>query len=134
LITAEASILISGISNTHGTAFKTLATETNRIKVKAGDLSLTEAGTEAGPKGVPDDPDDPNVPGDLVDPDVPGDPDVRDDREGKKSCGRKVINPAADQANVNYQAGTPKHFFISFKSYLYVFISPFLSLSSLCSF
>ncbi len=104
------------------------------MEVKAGDLSLTEAGVEAGPKGVPDDPDDPNVPGDLVDPDVPGDPDVRDDREGKKSCGRKVINPAADQANVNYQAGTPKHFFISFKSYLYVFISPFLSLSSLCSF
>jgi hypothetical protein len=104
VITAEASVLISGISDTH-VSLKTIATEANRIKVKAGDLSLTEAGVEAGPNGVPDDPDDPNVPDDLVDAEVP------DDRERKKSVGRKAINPAADQANVNYQAGTPKTFF-----------------------
>ncbi len=107
MITADGSIVISGISNTHDTAFKTKAVEANHIEVKAGDPSVTEAVVEAGTKAVPDDLDDPDVldvPDDLVDPDVP------DDREGKKSGGRKAINPA-DQANVNYQAGTPKIFF-----------------------
>ncbi len=122
LITAEASILISGISNTHDTAFKTKAIEANHKDVKAGDLSVTEAGVIAGLNGVPDDPD---VPDDLVD------PDVTDDREGKKSVGRKAINPA-DQANVNYQAGTPTTFSFSFESF--VFISPSPSLSDICSF
>ncbi len=130
MISADGSILISGISNTHDASLKTRAIEANHIEEKGGDLSLTEAGTEAGPKAVPDDPDDlvdPDVPDDLVDPDVP------DDREGKKSGGKKVINPAADQANVNYQAGTPKNVF-TFLSKVYVFIYLFPSLSNLCSF
>jgi hypothetical protein len=112
VITAEASILISGISDTH-VSLKTIASKANHIDEKAGDLSVTEAGVVAGQKAVPDDPDD------LVDPD---DPDVPDDREGKKSGGRKAINPA-DQANVNYQAGTLKTFFF-FKPPFLIFYSP----------
>ncbi len=119
MITAEASVLISGTSKTHDTAFKTIATEANHKEVKGGDLSLTEAGTEAGSKAVPDVPDDPDFPDD------PDDPDVPDDREGKKSGGRKAINPA-DQANVNYQAGTPKTFF--FISTYLQYLSPLFHL------
>ncbi len=122
MITADAAILISGISNTHDASRKTIAIEANHIEVKGGDLSVTEAGTEAGPKAVPDDPDDIVDPDGLVDPDVPDDlvdPDVPDDREGKKSGGRKTINPA-DQANVNYQAGTPKIFVCFLKLLIYL--------------